>query len=228
MRCVMKCAVVIGMAMGWAGVRSAGAQASFAATQQLSLSAFGGVTGNWTALEGGRNVGITAGVDLALPTYHRYRPVLEGRGTYPIKDGSIDAQKEVLGGLRVERQYTRWHPYVDFLIGRGQMNYKNGGFTYGAFTYLSSTSTVYSGGGGLDVDVTRHLAIRGDIQVQRWNTPFPAASSTTTTTTAASSARVRPADFVAAAGTAPQTIDPRMVTGGVVYRFDFNPHHRKH
>ena len=224
MRGLWKWSVVVGMAWGWAGLRSADAQASFAATQQLSLSAFGGLTGNWTDLEGGRNLGITAGVDLALPSYHRYRPVLEVRGTYPLEGGQIDAQKEFLGGLRVERQYTRWHPYLDVEVGRGQLDYKNGGFTYGDYTYLYSTSTVYSGGGGLDVDVTRHLAVRGDVQVQHWDTPFPA----TATTTPVVATRARPEIFVAAAGTAPQTIYPTMVTLGVVYRFDFNPRHRKH
>ncbi len=226
MLCLMKWAVVIAMAVGLAEVREAGAQASFTATQTLALSAFGGLSGNYTDLEGGKNLGITAGVDLALPTYHRYRPVLEGRGTYALDGGSIDAQKEVLGGLRVERQFRRWHPYLDFLAGRGQIDYQNHGFSYGDFTYISSTSTVYSGGGGLDVDLTRHLSVRGDVQVQHWDTPFPA-TTPPVPVTVTQSARVRPDVVIGAPGTAPQTIYPTMGTLAVVYRFDFNHHYRR-
>ena len=224
MRGLIQWAVMIGMAVGLSGARMAEAQASYTATQDLSLSAFGGATGNWTRIEGGRNAGITAGVDLALPTYHRYRPVLEGRGTYPIADGAIDAQKEFLAGLRVERQFGRWHPYGDFMVGRGKINYQNDGLTYGPLTYISSVSAIYSFGGGVDADLTSHFAVRGDVQVQRWDTPFPA-SLTTATATATGA---RPAVIVAAAGSLSPTVYPTMVTLGVVYRFNFNPrHHRR-
>ena len=226
MRGLLKWAGLLGVVIWLSGTRVAEAQASFAATQPLALSAYGAVTGNWTNLDGGRTLEITAGVDLALRSYRRFRPVLEARGTYPMVDGQIDAQKEFLGGLRVERQYTRWHPYLDFLAGRGQLNYKNGGFTYGAYTYLFSTSVVYSGGAGLDVDLSHHFAVRGDFQVQHWDTPFPS-SSTATPVAVVVTDRARPNAFVAAAGTAPQTIYPRMATVGVVYRFDFNHHPRR-
>ena len=221
MRGLVKWSAVLGLAVGLGWMRSADAQASYAATQDLALSAFGGLTGNYTNLEGGKNIGISAGVDLALPSFHRYRPVVEVRGTYPMTGGQIDAQREFLGGLRVERQYARWHPYVDFLVGRGQIDYQNGGFTYGNFTYLFSTSTVYSGGVGVDVDLTHHFAIRGDVQGQHWDTPFPVTPTTTTVASAKSNA------VFAALGTAPQTIYPKMLTLGVVYRFDFNPHHHR-
>lgn len=223
MRGLLKWAGLMCMLVGMCGSRVAGAQSSFTATQALSLSAFGGATGNWTELDGGRNLGITAGVDLALPTYRRFRPVLEGRGTYPVDGGHIDAQKEFLGGLRVERQNTRWHPYVDILVGRGQLNYQSGGFTYGSYTYLFSTSTVYSGGGGVDVDLSHHFAVRGDFQVQHWDTPFP--SSASAIPVSVLSNRARPETVVVT--TAPQTIYPRMATVGVVYRFDFNHHPRR-
>lgn len=223
MRGLLKWAGLFCMVVGFCGSRVAGAQASFAATQQLELSAYGGATGNWTGLDGGRNIGITAGIDLALPTYRRFRPVLEVRGTYPVKGGQIDAQKEFLGGLRVERQYTRWHPYVDVLAGRGQLNYQSGGFTYGAYTYLFSTSMVYSGGGGVDVDLSHHFALRGDFQVQHWDTPFP--SSSTAIPIVIVAGHARPETVVVS--TAPETIYPKMATVGVVYRFDFNHHWRR-
>ena len=113
------------------------ARASATATQQLSLSAFGGGTGTYTNLLGGRNLGITAGADLAFMTFHRYRPVLELRGTVPIHGGQIDSQKSFLGGLAVEREFGRVHPYVDFLVGRGQITYQNGGLQVGSVIFLS-------------------------------------------------------------------------------------------
>lgn len=207
MRGLLKWAGLMGMMVGPLGSRVAVAQSSFTATQPLAISAFGGGTGNWTGLAGGRNLGITAGADLALPTRRRFRPVLEVRGTYAFVPGQIDAQKEFLAGLRVERQYTRWHPYVDFLAGRGQMDYQNGGFTYGDLTYISSTTVVYSFGGGTDFDLSHHFAARGDLQIQHWDTPFPPGITT--------------------AGTVPQTIYPKMATVGVVYRFDFNHHPKR-
>ena len=42
------------------------AQAKPAGTQQLQLSAFAGLTGTFTDLSGGKNLGITAGVDLTF------------------------------------------------------------------------------------------------------------------------------------------------------------------
>lgn len=225
MRGLLTCVGLIGVLVGLSGSRGAGAQSSFTATQPLALSAFGGITGDWTNLEGGRNLGITAGVDLALPSYRRFRPVLEVRGTHSFMPGQIDAQKEFLGGLRVERQYNRWHPYVDFLAGRGQMDYQNGGLTYGDLTYISSTTAVYSLGGGADFDLSRHFSVRGDFQVQHWDTPFP--SGITTTPVVVATGRPQPQTIVVPAGAAPQTIYPRMATVGVVYRFDFNHHPKR-
>ena len=196
------------------------ATATATATQQLSLSAFGGGTGTYTDLLGGRNLAITAGADLAFMTYHRYRPVLELRGTYPVDTGQIDAQKSFLGGLKVERQVGRLHPYVDFLAGRGQIDYQHGGLQVGAFIFLSSTSTVFSPGVGLDYDITPHLAIKGDFQYQSWDVPF-----------AVSDGQPAPITVVSSGGATFQasttgSLHPKVMTLGAVYRFDFNPHYK--
>lgn len=189
---------------------SARAQAGATATasQQLALSAFGGGTGTYTGIYGGRNLGITAGADLAFLTYHRFRPVLELRGTYPIHNGQIDAQRNFLGGLKVERDFGRLHPYADFLIGRGQIDYQRGGLLVGSVLFLSSTSTVLSPGVGLDYDLTPNWAIKGDFQYQHWNVPF-----------AMSNGAPAPVTIVQAPG---GTISPKVITVGAVYRFDFN------
>ena len=212
----------------------AGAQAVPTATQGLELSAFGGVAGRYTNLLGGKNLGITAGADLAFPAYRRFRPVAEVRGSYPVDGGTLDAQRELLGGLRVERIYGIYHPYVDLLAGRGQIDYQRGGFAYGDFTYLYSTTAVFSGGLGVDVDVTRHWAARVDFQVQHWSTPFPAVTVAPAASLAAG-LRPRlpgiqgasPAVVFLPPGTAPQTIYPKVVTFAAVYRFDFNHHYHR-
>ncbi len=209
-----------------------GAQAVPTATQGLELSAFGGVAGRYTNLLGGKNLGITAGADLAFPAYRGFRPVAELRGSYPVHGGTIDRQRELLGGLRVERLYRNYHPYVDFLAGRGQIDYQRGGFAYGPFIYLSSTTAVYSGGVGVDVDVTRHWSARVDFQVQHWGTPFPpVVASPSARLTArmvpAALGRAFPAVIGVPLGSAPQTIYPKVITFAAVYRFDFNHRYRR-
>src|SRR5258708_38851424 len=73
-------------------------QATPAGTQQLQLSAFAGATGTFTGLEGGKNVGITAGADLTFLAFRQFRPSFELRETYPIDKDHISSQKKFLLG----------------------------------------------------------------------------------------------------------------------------------
>jgi len=149
------------------------------ADQDIQLSAFGAASGDYTGLSGGRNLSMTAGLDLALPPYQRLRPVFELRGTYPFDKGTIVSQKDVLGGLRLDFYLgRRVHPYGDFLFGRGEMNYVLPGFNFNDFTYLASTTYVYSPGAGFDYDITNRLGIKVDGQMQRWSN-VPNTSGTT-------------------------------------------------
>lgn len=177
---------------------SAHAQAAPTATQQLELSAFGGATGVFTDLLGGHNASITAGADLRVFSYHRYLPSLEFRGTIPVHSGTIDGQKSFLGGLKIDRDFDRFRPYADFLVGRGQIDYQRGGFTVGPLTYLSTTTTVLSPGLGVDYMVTDHWSAKADFQYQFWDTPVVPSGS----------------------------IHPKVLTLGAVYRFDFNHNYR--
>ena len=61
------------------------------ADQNIQLSVFGAASGDYTGLSGGRNLSITAGIDLALAPWYGMRPALELRGTYPIEKGTIVA-----------------------------------------------------------------------------------------------------------------------------------------
>jgi opacity protein-like surface antigen len=173
---------------------AANPQATPTAIQGLQLSAFGAASGVFTGFEGGHNLSFTAGVDLSFRPFRGFYPSLEARGTYPIEKGQIASQKDALGGIRIERPYNHLHPYVDFLVGRGEIDYQRGGFAVGTITYISTSSTVYSPGGGVDFDISHHLSLKTDYQYQLWDT---LASST-------------------------GSIQSSILTGGVVYRFDFN------
>ena len=182
----------------FAYTHTAFAQAAPAGTQKLEISAFVAGTGTFTGLEGGKNLGITAGADLTFLRFRRFRPAFEARGTYPINQGHISSQKNFLLGPRVEYPLGRFHPYADFLIGRGQIDYHAPGFVFGNTLYISSNTTVYSPGVGFDYNLTHNFAIKADVQFQHWNTPVTASGS----------------------------IHPTAVTLGLVYNVDFNRGHR--
>src|SRR5260370_37312921 len=103
-------------------------QAAPAGTQKLQLSAFVAATGTFTGLEGGKNLGITAGADLTFLYFRQFRPSFEARGTYPIAQGHISSQKYFLLGPKVEYPLGKFHPYPNFLFGRGQIDYHSPGF----------------------------------------------------------------------------------------------------
>ena len=156
----------------WAGI--AQAQSSPTASKLLGISTFGGITGTYTGLSGGRNLGITAGVDIGIRSYFGFRPYFEGRGTYPIDSGHIDAQKDALGGLRMERIIRPGlSAYGDFLLGRGEIDYQNGGYPSlsGNYLFLRSTSMVYSPGAGAECRLTKNFSGLVDVQFQHWDTP---------------------------------------------------------
>lgn len=167
------------------------------AIQRMQLSAFGGASGDFTGLNGGKNVSITAGVDLALPPVRNWlRPTVEVRGTYPIDDGAVDSQKSIMGGVRADFLLARRiHPYADFLFGRGETHYGSGYF-FSNFEYILTTNYVYSPGAGFDYDLGRSFGVKVDGQFQRWSSaPTPSG-----------------------------IIYSKVGTVGLVYRFNFNHH----
>ncbi len=173
-------------------------QSAATAVQPLGLSAFGMGTGTWTNILGGRNLGVTAGADLAFLTYRKLRPVIEVRGNYPLYDGQVNRQKSVTGGLRVERQIGPFRPYANFLLGRGEIDFKNPGLQRGDLLYIKTVTTVYSPGVGLEYDVLPQWAAKVDLQYEYWDTPAVASGA----------------------------INPKALSVGVAYRFDFNHHYK--
>ena len=153
------------------GSRIAAAQSLPTAAQPLQLSAFGGVSGVFTGFGGGKNFSITAGGDLGLPVWHRLRPVVEVRGTYPMDRGLIAAEKDAMGGLRVNFLLgRRIHPYGDFLAGRGEMDYRLD-YIFGGYIFGDTTTWVYSPGAGFDYDLTDRLSLKVDAQLEHWGAP---------------------------------------------------------
>jgi hypothetical protein len=143
------------------------------ASRELQLSAFAAASGVDTGLAGGKNLSITAGGDLGLPPWRGVRPTIEVRGTYPTDRGTVDSQKSILAGLKVEfLLHHRFRPYGDFLFGRGQINYQtNGGlpgYLFDNQVYSLTTTYIDSPGGGFDYQLTNRFAIKVDGQYQRW------------------------------------------------------------
>jgi hypothetical protein len=186
---------------GLAAVLTSGAvavaQAVPAATQSMQLSAFGGVSGVFTDVLGGHNLSFTAGADLTFRPHFGILPSVEVRGTIPFVSGTIAGESSVMGGPRFEMRFGPFRPYGDMLFGRGAIDYQRGGLSEPPFLYLRTTSNVYSPGGGVDLDLTHHWAAKADFQYQFWSTYPPL----------------------------PGTLTPKTVTGGVIYKFDFNHHY---
>jgi hypothetical protein len=174
------------------------AQGTPAAIQRLSISAFGGATGTFVGLDGGRNAAITAGVDLSFRPFHGYYPSAEFRGTYPVDSGGIAGERNFLGGIKIEKYFGKLRPYGDVLFGRNKIVFQGGGYpnANGKRLYLVSIANVGAVGGGIDIDLTPHFAFKLDGQLQRYATPVTASG-----------------DIYSKAGTI-----------GVVYRVDFNHH----
>lgn len=180
------------------GTRLHAQSAGATAVQDLGISAFGAGTGNWTNLSGGRNLALTAGGDLAFLSFRRFRPVLEIRGTYPFYEGHVDRQKSAMGGVKIERQFGKFHPYINFLVGRGVIDFENGGYLNSGYLYIRTVSTVYSPGVGLDYDISRHWSAKADFQYQHWDTPAVTSG----------------------------VVNPRLISAGAIYRFDFNHYYK--
>ncbi len=93
----------------------------------------------------------------------RIAPSLEGRAN--ISNGPLVNEHTYVFGLRAQTDfYRRFHVYGDFLAGPGTIhfNYQNNGYT-------GDNSTVYSYGGGLDIDVYKSFRAKADYQNSHWD-----------------------------------------------------------
>lgn len=142
------------------------------ADRPIAFSFFAGGTTSFTGIQGVKNYGITGGMDVRLKQYAGFRPAVEVRGFYPVDSNSLVNHRDILAGVRIERAFGPFLPYVDGLFGRSSLHYN----PYlpspdGSFAYTRTSSNVYSPGGGLEYSLSPHYALKGDVQYQRFSTP---------------------------------------------------------
>ena len=151
-------------ALSLSATLSAFAQAGPTASKSMDISVFG--TYQFVKPDFGpyNNTGGSIGFDVTR--YYPRLPVavsLEARGNY--STGNSTTERAVLGGLRVKKDFRRWHPYGDLLVGGGTVKFSS---TL-APAYTSDKGIVYSFGGGVDIDVLYHFQVKLDVQSQHYN-----------------------------------------------------------
>ena len=145
--------------------RGAAAQAQPTAVRQFGLSVFGAVT----ALDPKfgvttKEIGYAVGGDI---TYHLHLVDASFEARYTSATG-FSADESTYGvGVKAERAFNRFHPYVDFLVGSGNIKFDHPEI-YGSANYTHDNSLVYDFGGGLDYDLIRNFAVKVDVQGERW------------------------------------------------------------
>lgn len=171
------------------------AQALPTATRSADISVFAGFLTDTPDYGPYRNNGVSAGVDYTRYIRLPIEPSIELRTN--IADGKTVNERTYLFGPRValrlpQRSLRRFHPYADLLVGIGDIhfNFNNNG-------YLGDNSTVYSYGGGVDIDLVRHFQARFDFNGQHWKTGRNV------------------------------TYTPNLILFGVVYHIPFRPHIRQ-
>jgi hypothetical protein len=108
------------------------------------------------------DIGIMAGVDYTRFISRFVQPSLEFRFTKGT--GTTAGETTVSGGLKVQKDYGRIHPFVTVLGGYGRIN-----FTPVEGTYSGDNSFVLSIGGGANIDVHAGWKVRVDFAEQLWN-----------------------------------------------------------
>lgn len=199
---------------------AASAQRRATATQDLEISAWGGVNGTYTGIYGSRNLSVTAGASVAIRPFHGIRPALEVRGTLPLKNGDIAGERNMMIGPTFSKNVLpRLDIYGDAFYGRGKIEYQHGGLvsSTGTFAYVYNYSNIFAVGGGAEYRVTRRISLKADVQLERYETPFTQTFlPVTTPVVGGSNAYIvdTPSHAVAKA-----------LTVGAKYRFNFNRHH---
>jgi hypothetical protein len=159
-------------------------QATPTASAGIGLSAFGGLSGVYTGISSspgvssGKNLSITAGIDVTFHPYFGLFPTAEVRGTYPVDSGKLDGQKNILVGPSISKHLGRLQPYGDVLFGRGLIvfnpPYPN---PAGTILYAQTASGVISPGAGVNLLLTRTLGAKADFQFQKYSSPVTTSGS---------------------------------------------------
>lgn len=138
------------------------AQASATASKANDISIFAGGTYSNPQYGPYYDKGFSFGGNIVHHVNRFVDPSLEAR--FNFTSGTDASERTYLVGLRAQTAVYRLHPYGDFLIGAGTLrfNLSNGQ------NYSAPSSTVFSYGGGLDIDVFRQYQLKLDMQQQHW------------------------------------------------------------
>ncbi len=140
-----------------------GAQARSTASRSADISVFAGGQFANPAFGPQNSGGVAFGLD-----YTRYIQRLPVNFSFELRanfnSNSLLSEHSYLVGLRAAHTFGRITPYVDFLIGPGNIHFPQNTF------YTGDNSVVPSYGGGLDLTVTHNFDLKLDLQGQHWNT----------------------------------------------------------
>ncbi len=169
-------------------------QATPTASKETIISVFGGYSLVSTDRETSKISGVTFGTDLSIYAPGGFIPSLEAR--IQIAPGSLAfvGQNTYGGGIRIDRPIKRFVPYIDFLVSSGHLS-----FTNPTTTYKRDNSVVYSGGGGLEYNLSTRWAARADYLYEYW-------------------------DIGTTSNLQSGVFSPQIVTFGIAYRIPFRPY----
>lgn len=166
--------------------RAANAQATAARSREADLSTFFAYSRVSPDYDIPGN-GFTVGADYTK-IFHLLSPALEVR--FKKANGRAVNERTFGGGVRVERAFSYFRPYADFLISDGNITFAKK-YYIGSING-SNSSIVYSIGGGLDYDFADAWSVRVDYQHENWDI-----GGTST----------------------PITLTPHAISVGILYRF---------
>jgi opacity protein-like surface antigen len=167
------CAALLFAAALFVNVQGVG-QATYTATidrPPISVFAGGSYVDPQPDFYKNNQTGYVFGIDYTH-SFHRFYvdPSIEVRGSISPVDEEV-GENVYSGGLKLEHQYRRFHPYGDFLVGSGTIKFNQNNFFYGFNNgRRPDNSIVLTYGGGVDVDVWHNLGLKADYQWSHWNT----------------------------------------------------------
>ncbi len=156
-------------------VPGASAQSDSPMYKTQTISAFAGYIRDHQDYTSGYNSGIMFGLDVTKHLRFPVDPSLEARVN--LAPGDDITEHSYLFGPVLTAHIGPIRPYGDFLVGLGTINFNHPSFTDPNYTH--DQSTVYSGGGGLEVRLVHSIRLKLDVQYQHWQLGTTAATEFT-------------------------------------------------
>lgn len=114
----------------------------------------------------GNDLGVTIGADFTRH-FRLLDPSLTVR--YNKQIGDTVGEKSFVGGLKLERAYKRFHPYLQLMFGYGVITFNRPSRNADGSFYSYDDSSIYDVGGGFDYDLSHSFALKADVQYQFWS-----------------------------------------------------------